>query len=581
MSLLKVRGGEVHIRVGGNTQETASVVASLPNGTILEKGILNTGVATQTPELWITPDLLYMMNNISSLLGNGVKWYLGVPMNDTSNPRLQIAEDGERILGSNLLGLQVGNEPDLYGSHQLGGRPTTYDTQNYVTEFGQMMTAINNDMNIPVTNNIVGPSVTASGKNWTTDAIFALGYLTSYGKNLGFISVEKYPNENCASLYPGGNFGPVINPQDVLSTYTTHAAGLDLVADFTNTSAAAKAAGKPLLMFETNTASCGGFPGVSDSFASALWALDYGLTMAAAGFSGALLHVSGSTVYYNRLTLPHQPFTAPPTNQSTYRQWTISPIFYASLVMAEALGSSNTAQVVDLQANGFNNYTPAYGIYENGRPARVALFNYLTDTSGASTYTASIGINGGPGISQVKVKYLSASSITQKSNITWAGQVSTTWMPSIPNADCLRKFQGFGGVFESDGRLQGNISIQTVQCSNNICQIQVPAPGFALVSYTDTAFTETAVSPTAVPTYSTTTTTGWQFTNTGLRVDASVLATSNGHGGSGGGMMPDLGSTSRRSSEESGAERTRVASSLVAITAAVFGMMLVGHRAAL
>ena len=133
-----------------------------------------------------------MMNNISSLLGNGVKWYLGVPMNDTSNPRLQIAEDGERILGSNLLGLQVGNEPDLYGSHQLGGRPTTYDTQNYVTEFGQMMTAINNDMNIPVTNNIVGPSVTASGKNWTTDAIFALGYLTSYGKNLGFISVEKY-----------------------------------------------------------------------------------------------------------------------------------------------------------------------------------------------------------------------------------------------------------------------------------------------------------------------------------------------------------------------------------------------------
>lgn len=35
-------------------------------------------------------------------------------MNDTSNLRLQIAEVGEAILGDNLLGFQLGNEPDLY-----------------------------------------------------------------------------------------------------------------------------------------------------------------------------------------------------------------------------------------------------------------------------------------------------------------------------------------------------------------------------------------------------------------------------------------------------------------------------------
>ena len=35
-------------------------------------------------------------------------------MNDTSHPRLQIADLGEKVLGSNLLGFQVGNEPDLY-----------------------------------------------------------------------------------------------------------------------------------------------------------------------------------------------------------------------------------------------------------------------------------------------------------------------------------------------------------------------------------------------------------------------------------------------------------------------------------
>jgi hypothetical protein len=52
-------------------------------------------------------------------------------------------------------------------------------------------------------------------------------------------------------------------------------------------------------MFETNTASCGGFPGLSDSFGAAMWALDYSLQMGYSNFSGAMLHVSGEDVYYD------------------------------------------------------------------------------------------------------------------------------------------------------------------------------------------------------------------------------------------------------------------------------------------
>jgi hypothetical protein len=47
----------------------------------------------------------------------------GIPFNDT-NFRLGIAEAGQSILGDRLLGLQLGNEPDLYGRHGLGGRPS-------------------------------------------------------------------------------------------------------------------------------------------------------------------------------------------------------------------------------------------------------------------------------------------------------------------------------------------------------------------------------------------------------------------------------------------------------------------------
>jgi hypothetical protein len=55
----------------------------------------------------------------------------------------------------------------------------------------------------------------------------------------------------------------------------------------------------PFIMFETNTASCGGFAGVSQSFGAAMWILDYGMQMAYSNFSNALLHVGGQNVFYN------------------------------------------------------------------------------------------------------------------------------------------------------------------------------------------------------------------------------------------------------------------------------------------
>ena len=56
------------------------------------------------------------MANISDL--TNTDWYIGVPFN-TSSPRLGIGESSTRILGKRLLGIQVGNEPDLYASVRI------------------------------------------------------------------------------------------------------------------------------------------------------------------------------------------------------------------------------------------------------------------------------------------------------------------------------------------------------------------------------------------------------------------------------------------------------------------------------
>lgn len=110
---------------------------------------------------------------------------------------------------------------------------------------------------------------------------------------------HSYPDDNCAAAFPDAGFGAPKDPQTVFPDYLNHTSGIALVAPYLYSSALAQQSGKPFLMFETNTASCGGFPGISDSFGAALWAADYGMQMAYSNFSGALLHVGGQDDTYN------------------------------------------------------------------------------------------------------------------------------------------------------------------------------------------------------------------------------------------------------------------------------------------
>jgi len=538
MANLQQRAGRVQIRVGGNTQETATLVPSLADGKMLEKNLQGASNPTQTPPVLFTPEVFYLMGNISSHVN--VRWYMGIPFNDTSNFRLGIVEYGQAILGDYLIGLQAGNEPDLYARH--GHRPATYSPFDYFGEFQLLLNAMNADSNIHNRNMLIAPSI-ATG-DWTPEMVWNTGFVTTYNASLSLLAVEHYPTDNCFAQF---GVGTNQSAQDVFPTFLNHTSGISIVQPYLNSTAYAQSQGKPLVMFETNTASCGGFAGLSDSFGAALWGLDYGLQMAYSNFSGALMHVGGQSVFYN-------PFTPPPTNQSTFHQWTVGPIYYSALVMAEALGASNSSQVLDLNANGGNIFTPAYAIYEKGNPVRVALFNFVTDPSGASNITASIAIGGGqtgqPNAvpAQVTVKYLAASSVSQKGNFTWAGQT-------------------FGGNFESDGRPQGTEDIQTVTCNQNAntCQIPVPAPGFALVFLTGQS---TETSGAASTTFSTSTYTKTRNTAT---VDPSVLATSNGHSG----MNNREGSTSKGSNGASGMRE--VLPSVVMLGALISGALVVGR----
>ncbi|KAJ7897684.1 glycoside hydrolase family 79 protein [Mycena olivaceomarginata] len=369
---IQQRAGSVMIRVGGNTQ--------------------------RTPPLEFNRDLLYMMRNISGL-------FVTTPFNTG------IITAADEILGDYLLGLQAGNEPDMYNLH--GHRGSTSRRAGRTRLAGDEH------------------SGGAQHCQFRVDARACV--------ELG----AGIRATNCAATF-GGPGANVTDPQSVLPLYLTHDAHTHLLAPYLNSTMYAQSVGKPFLMFETNTASCGGFLGVSDSFT--------------AGAVGARLRAAdGALEFLGRDVPSGQPkfvdIPAPPTNESTFHQWSVGPLYYSALVMAEAIGPSNNTQVVNYGVADLSPFTPIYGIYENGTPVRVAVFNYLDDPSGANTVHAVISIAG-------------------------------TTMPS--------SVKTFGGFFESDGRPTGQEDIQTVQCDTTAqtCTVDVPAPGFALVFLTDDAFTE-------------------------------------------------------------------------------------------
>ncbi|TEB29048.1 glycoside hydrolase family 79 protein [Coprinellus micaceus] len=493
MSNICERAGIVLIRLGGNTQEYARFHGGVfEDGRITQKEKSGTTQTTDTPAVMYTIDLFYMLANVSAMVP--VKWFLGLPFNDTSTFHLEMAEYGQAILGDNLIALQAGNEPDLYAAHEK--RLPPYLPENFVDEWHELMKTVDENPKVTVKNKFVGPSISGSDPiQWSPDAVWETGFIDTFKDRLYALTVERYLTHNCGAAFGSGE---IVNPQDVFSWYLSHQTILNLIGEYHSSTALAQQAGLPFIMFETNTASCGGFAGISQSYGAALWILDYGMYMAYSNFSNALLHIGGQNVFYN-------PWVAPPTKQSTFHEWTVGSVFYSALIMAEVFGKSNAGRVLQLESGSV--FTPTYAIYDGTTLSKFALFNYVNDPTGASDIVVSLSVAGGGVPQSVKVKYLLADSVQSKTNITWAGQT-------------------FGNNFEADGLLKGDHNATTVHCdvSANVCRIPLRAPSFALV-FMDSTSPEVGQ---ATATYSTTAYTKQHNT---LKVDPTSLAVSNGHSG--------------------------------------------------
>ncbi|KAJ9111439.1 hypothetical protein QFC19_001208 [Naganishia cerealis] len=513
------------VRVGGNSQEASTLYPQGFDGHAIIEKVRADG--TVTPTINYSPDIFYMMANVSNMVD--AHWFFGLSFNqsavETQSPNVPlVAQTAQQMLGYHLLGLQLSNEPDLYVDHNK--RAAGWTVENFTAEYSEIRNEILQDASLSNKQFLIGPSVCCDKVGFELDDVLATGWLDQEKDNLAYVAVQHYPEDNC------GVNGNYLNAQDIYPEWLNHTSVTNLTVPYFNGTRAALAAGKEMIMFETNTASCGGFAGLSDSFAASLWMADYALQMAYRNFTAALIHVGGQSVYYN-------PFTPPPSNMTSVWKWTTGSVYYSTLAIAETLGPSNASQVVDLSPQNNNIYAPMYAIYENGAPARLALFNYVSDASGGSDYVATISLGGADLPSgNVSVRYLRAPSVTEKYNINWANQT-------------------LGASYTSDGRLYREQETVSIQCdmTAKTCSIPVYAPSMALVFLTTGAIQEAVGAEQATATFATT------VVNVGsATVDPGALATGNGQMGS-----SATGATSEGSAKTSEATAMLTISSMMAV----------------
>jgi hypothetical protein len=212
-------------------------------------------------------------------------------------------------LGPWLAGIEIGNEPDAYARHGLRSAPWTFS--QYDTQLAAYRRAIEQ----------AAPGLHLAGPDASGSLVF-----TSWGRAE---ATHDRPALLTGHHYPLGCHmvpGPTI--AGLLSAPIRQAEDASLHRYMS----VSREHSMHFRMDETNTVSCGGKAGVSNTFASALWAIDYIAHAMAMGVSGINLH--GNPANCRGYT----PVCAPTAQALAQGVLTAQPEWYALLLGKALIG---------------------------------------------------------------------------------------------------------------------------------------------------------------------------------------------------------------------------------------------------
>ena len=322
VQLVRALGAQGEIRVGGNTSDYSAYssegqAVSAPKATVVNKAVIE---------------------DLGTFL-EATGWKLIWGLNLGSGTPQQAVEEAQAVAAAvkdKLLALEIGNEPDLFAKAH---RPQGYEYAQFLEEYRRYRDAIRAKLpHVP----FAGPDV-ARQTDWVTQ------FAADEGRDIKLLTHHYYAE------------GPPQNPASTMENLLRGNERLPRI--LAECRSASQSANVPYRICETNSCFGGGKPGVSDTFAAALWGLDFLFTLASADSSGVNLETG-----VNQLGLIS---SYSPLGDDEHGNYSAKPLYYAMLAFAHA----SRGRRVNVQYDAGDLNVKAYAVRGEDQRLTVTLIN--------------------------------------------------------------------------------------------------------------------------------------------------------------------------------------------------------------
>jgi hypothetical protein len=296
------------IRIGGDSTD----VTWLPTPGIRKPP----GVSFNLTSSWFAST-----RSLASTLGARIVFGLNLAANE---PALAAAEARAalRSIGrSSMQALEIGNEPNIYqvvpGYHTAAGKPVTprgpgYSFAAFAGDFRRESRAL---PPAPLAGPAYGIGPSSTKGPWVSH----LPGLIAANPRLRVVTLHRYPLRNCSV---GRNSPQYPTIPNLLTKFASQGLADGIAGDV----AVAHRQGRQFRLDELNSVACRGKSGVSDTFASSLWALDVLFDLARVGVDGVNFHTLPNAAYqlfsFSRVDGHWRAF--------------VRPVYYGALMFAQA-----------------------------------------------------------------------------------------------------------------------------------------------------------------------------------------------------------------------------------------------------
>jgi Glycosyl hydrolase family 79, N-terminal domain len=364
------------LRIGGNTSEYCFWTpdpAKQPDKINLEAAVGPDKGQKAPPSAYITPQAIHNLRDFLDATG----WDLIYGLNMGTGSAQDAAAEAAYVMdvaGAKLVAFQLCNEPDLFFKN--GIRKADYAFPQFADEWQHYFEAIRARM----------PKAPFAGPDTAYNNSWLVPFANKFKEQARFLSQHYYAE------------GPPSDPSMTIERLLRP--NPKLQEEFDGMRKTMHETGLPFRLAETNSCYSGGKPGVSDTFASALWGGDLMYQLASQGGMGINFHGGGYGWYTPIAGTRDDGFLA-------------RPIYYGMLLFAEA----GSGDLVEANVDGADQspLLTAYALRSGRGPLKAIIFNKNLDRRVRLT------LNAGQACQRARLLRLRAPRVEDTTDVTIGG----------------------------------------------------------------------------------------------------------------------------------------------------------------